>query len=303
MQKIKLSIFLFFIVNILFTTNIYAQEKLLDQVVAIVNSQVITQSELNQQMKVDSAQGRSVSDLHQQALNELINIALQKNIAKKAHIIISDVQVDATIAKIAAQNNMTMAQLQKSLSAHGMSFAAYRHQIHDQMLIEEVQHLMVAPKVKVVPEDIQAANNSAQAVAQPRHINPNVRYHVVDILVLDPKNAGGLLSKIRSSENPGNVLNHNPAVKITDLGFRKLSDLPGIFVGPVEYLSPGQFSGLIDAPNGVHIISLISVQGRGYTPPAPVLTPQQIAYQKKFKEVLAEWLRTLRSESYVKILN
>lgn len=299
----------FFIASLLFCNNTFADERLLDKVIAIVNSQVITQSELNQQMHVVKAQMQSSGtrmpsqeELHKQVLNQLIDIALQKNIAQKANISISDAQLNAAIGKIAADNNMSIAQLQRSIAAQGMSYQAYRHQIHDQMLVSEVQHAMIGSKVVVTAQDIAAAKNSVQPT-QPRHSNTPVQYHVVDILVLNPDNAESLLSKIRSTGNPGSVLNNNPGVKITDLGFRKLSDLPGIFVKPTESLSPGQFSDLIKAPNGVHIISLIAVQGGGQMNHASRLTPQQIAYQKKFEEALQKWLRTLRSESYVKIIN
>jgi len=309
-MKIRFIIFIYiFIASLLFSTNTFADERLLDKVVAVVNSQVITQSELDQQMRVVRAQIRSSgmrmpsqAVLHQQVLNQLIDIALQKNIAQKANIRISKAQVDATIGKIAAQNNMSMAQLQRSIEAQGMSYSAYRHQIHDQMLISEVQHALVGPKVRVTPADVAAAKNSVQP-AQPRQSDTTTLYHVVDILVLNSQNAQDLLSKIRSGGNPDSVLNNNPGVKISDLGFRKLSDLPGIFVKPVESLSPGQFSDLIQAPNGVHIISLIAVQGGGQAYRASRLTPQQIAYQKKFEEALQKWLQTLRSQSYIKIIN
>jgi peptidyl-prolyl cis-trans isomerase SurA len=304
---------IFLLMTLLFSITTFANEKLLDKVIAIVNAQVITQSELDQQMKMAVAQIQSAGlpmppadKLRQQVLNQLIDIDLQKTVAKKANIFISDAQVEAAIAKIAADNHMSTVQLQKSIAAEGMSYSAYRHQIHDQMLIAQVQQAMVAPKVKVTPPDVLDAKNAPAAHKPIVRTNPhNTRYHVVDILVIKPGKADELLSKIRESNNPGSILNKNPAVKINDLGFRQLSQLPDIFIKPVQSLNPGQFSDLVKAPNGTHILSLIAVEGgqQATHAAASALTPEQRAYQKKFEEALQKWLETLRGQSYIKIIS
>jgi peptidyl-prolyl cis-trans isomerase SurA len=290
---------IFFLAVCCYSTFAAAEERLLDQVVAIVNSQVITQSQLNQQMRMDKSTSR------QAALDQLINIALQKDIAKKAHITVSEADVDTTIDKIASQNHLSRVQLQKSVAAQGISESAYLRQIHDQILLHQVQQAFVAPKVKVTPQDIaNARNQAAPAVVPVFHDKANAKYHVIDIFVSSRETAEKLLKKIRGGGNPEKILNNNPHVKIADLGFRPLSQLPDVFVKPVKSLNPGQFSDPIKAPNGIHIVTIMGVEGRAQNAlPAPVLTPEQMAFQQKFEEALQQWLHNLRSQSYVKIVS
>jgi peptidyl-prolyl cis-trans isomerase SurA len=291
-----------------YSSFVLANERLLDQVLAVVNSQVITQSQLNQQMRLSPGNSR------QQGLDQLINIALQKDIAKKAHIVVSSADVDSAIAKIASQNHLSLSQLQKSVVASGMSYTAYRHQIHDQILIHQVQQAFVASKVKITPQDIENARNHMPmrtTIVSESNSNSkskstlNTKYHVIDLLISSDQVAKELLRKIRSGGNPEKILNNNPDVKIADLGFRSLSQLPSIFVNSVQSLSPGQFSDPVKAPNGVHIVSVIAVQGgRPASHISSVrLTPEQMAYQLKFEEALQKWLQTLRSQSYIKIVS
>ena len=72
-----------------------------------------------------------------------------------------------------------------------------------------------------------------------------------------------------------------------DLGWRSLSDLPTIFSDRVKNMKPGQISNPIKAPNGYHILKLLSTRTGGST-----LTDQQIQniiMQQKFGKALKKW--------------
>jgi peptidyl-prolyl cis-trans isomerase SurA len=296
---------IFFIGMFFFSSLLLAQEKSLDRVIAIVNSNVITNSELNQQMAIARSQMHAAggpllpeNKLREVVLNRLIDNNLQFDIAKKANLKISDEQVNSAISKIAAQNNISVDDLRKSIGAEGLSYSEYREQIKNQILISEVQQHFVAPKVKVTAEDVR----EAKPISQPRvNINPNAQYHVIDILVSSDENAQDLLAKLKNSNDPDSILKNDSSLQINDLGLRPLSQLPDIFVKSVQVLKLGQFSNLLQAPNGVHILRLLEVRGNQAYSRAPALSSEQIAYQEKYNEALKNWLKTLRSQSYVKI--
>src|SRR5688572_3369882 len=90
----------------------------LDQIVAVVNDEVVTQSEVNQGLAVAKIQYTqthqpmpSKEELQKQVTNQLINKKLQLQIAKQAGIKVTDSDVDQAVKNIAAQNNVSVSTL------------------------------------------------------------------------------------------------------------------------------------------------------------------------------------------------
>lgn len=146
---------------------VVAQAETLDKVVAIVNAEPITQNELNQQMAIAKTQLQSANQplpsdavLRKKVLDQLINMKLQLQIAKKAHVTVSDAQLNKTIAGIAAKNNMSTDQLKSAIEAHNMSYANYREQIRREIILSQVAQTQVIPTIKLSDGEIQQAKST-----------------------------------------------------------------------------------------------------------------------------------------------
>jgi len=294
----------------------------LDKIVAIVNGDVITQSELNKRMTLISHQlaGNNpttfkASALRKQALDSLIDSLLQMQLAQRIGMQINDAEIDSVISNIAKNNHLSVEQLQKSLQEHeGLSIKEYQEQIREQLLIGRVQQQSLGKDIVVSDKEVKKALHNP-----PKINNIPAQYHVTDILVALPDNASPsqikavtvVATKIAAKLKQGadierTVKEYNTTeqrVQNTDLGVRKTDELPTLFAKEVANMQIGQITDPIKAPNGLHLLKLLEAQGQ---PPAIKFTEErarEFVFHQKLEELLKPWLKELREAAYVKIVN
>lgn len=118
-----------------------AERKLLDQVVAIVDDDVILQTELNARINTITtrlrAQGTGLPPrdvLEERVLEQLITESIQLQRADKLGMRISDNELNETMDNIVERNGMTMVQFEQQLASEGVTFRQAREQIRNEML-------------------------------------------------------------------------------------------------------------------------------------------------------------------------
>lgn len=138
-----------------------ASAETLDRVVAIVNDDVVTQSELHTETQNITLQMRAMGQpvpekaaLSKQVLNHIIDKKLQLQIAKQLNITVGDKELNSVINRIASQNNMTQAQLVERIQLEGMSVSAYKNNLREQLLLQKVQQHEVASKITITPDEV-----------------------------------------------------------------------------------------------------------------------------------------------------
>ena len=140
---------------------VYAQP--LDSVVAVVNDQVITETELNRQVdalrtELDAKRSPIPEDnvLRKQVLQHLIDVDIDLQLAKKNDITLEKGEVDETIHRIADTNHMTIDELRDALAKRNMSWSTYKHNIYKEMLVGRVQQKAVAKDMMISKEQVEA---------------------------------------------------------------------------------------------------------------------------------------------------
>lgn len=141
--------------------------ELLDQVVAIVNDDIVLQSELDSRTELVSeqiqAQGTPLPDepvLREQVLERLIMDRIQLQIADRQGIRVSEQELNTALQNIADKNNMTLAQFREALIAEGRDYAQAREQIRQEMLLARVQQANVNRRISVSRQEIDNYLNS-----------------------------------------------------------------------------------------------------------------------------------------------
>lgn len=296
-----------------------------DKIVAIVNDDVITQSEV--QKRVDEQKKQmmqanialsSEKELRQKVLNDLIDRSIILQIAKRNNFKVSDKEIDAAVADVAKRNHATVAQLQQELQKIGMSLKGYRKNIAEELTIHRIQQQAVGGKVTVSDQEIASYMNKAKTLSAAASTRI---YHIADILLpiadsasdqekQDAKKAiSQVIDKLRQGEAPSDIAQttkvNGKALEANDLGMRKLSDLPSVFVSPVANLKSGEVAGPISAPNGLHVIKVLEIKDLGGAKAASFTQEdaRQMAFQHKFEEALKPWMQQLRSTAYIKIMD
>jgi peptidyl-prolyl cis-trans isomerase SurA len=249
-----------------------AAPKVVEQVAAIVNNNVILESDVNDMLKTikASTDSRNLPNdkvLRQQIIDRLIieNLILQK--AAKAKITVSDDEVSSAISRIAAQNGMTIDQLRSKLSTMGISYGAYRERIHNDMLIEETRMHEVRPRIKVSEKEV---DNLAKNIA--RRPTNNIDVKISHILISVPEKASkqqidnatnkarDIINRAQKGENFAKLAtsysNDDLALKGGSMGWRKLNELPTIFEERLIRAAKGSIIGPIRSGVGLHILKV-----------------------------------------------
>lgn len=294
----------------------------LDKIVAIVNGDVVTQSELDKRMTMLSHQLAGENSvvpkspmLRKQALDSLIDSLLQAQLAQRVGMQISNAEVDQVISTIAKNNNLTVEQLQKSLKEHeGLSVKEYREQIREQLLINKLQQQFLGKDIVVSDKEVEKVLRNP-----PKMSNIPAQYHVTDILIALSDNATSeqikaatdIATKMAAKLKQGadidqTIKEYNTAgqkISNNDLGVRKIDELPTLFVQEVAKMQVGQIAGPIKAPNGMHLLKLLEARGQQQAMKFTKERAQEFVIRQKLEEKLKPWLKELHEAAYIKIVD
>lgn len=251
----------------------------LDRIIAVVDDDVILESELQQGVRMAQAEMRdrgitppSDDSVRSQVLEHLIIMKLQTQRAKDAGIKIDDRELNDVMAKVAANNNMTVPQFIDSVKSEGLDASTLREQLRQEVLASRVRQKEVDTRIVVTDQDIDqflAASGGGDTT----------EYHLAHILVAIPDGAtpeirekarakaDGLLKKLHDGADFAQLAVSNSDgqqnLQGGDLGWRKGSSLPTAFASVVPKLQPGGISDVIEASNGYNIIKLMDKRETG----------------------------------------
>jgi peptidyl-prolyl cis-trans isomerase SurA len=262
-----------------------------DFVVALVNSEPITNSELQTEVKRAlqqlSQQRRPLPDkneLTRQVLERLIGDRIQLQLANQSGIRIDDAAVDLAEQNIARQNQLGVAELRRQLLADGVSASQFRAQLREQLTLTRLRERELEPRVRVTELDIDQYLREAQSNSDPatRQIS------LAQILVAVPDGASdaqvatlqaraeALLSRVRAGEDFNNLA--RAASDAPDrsnggqLGLRTADRYPTLFVDATRALAVGEVSALVRSGAGFHLLKVMERQDANLPPTAVTQT-------------------------------
>jgi peptidyl-prolyl cis-trans isomerase SurA len=131
---------------------------LLDRVVATVNDEVITWSELRKIIELEGVSKEETKEkgieLEKTYLNRMIDMKLQLQEAKRLGISVSDAESEEAINDIKNKYNMTDDILRESLKKEGFTLEEYRSNLSEQIIISKIVSKEVRSRVFVSESDI-----------------------------------------------------------------------------------------------------------------------------------------------------
>lgn len=257
----------------------YSEPREIDRIVAVVNDGVILESELDNFLAGVKAQirGRGANlppedVLRRQALERLIMQKLQLQTADETGIRVDDDTLNQAVLSIAQRNNMTLDQFRRALEADGYSFAQFRENIRDEILIGRLQQRNVDERIQVSDQEIDnlLANQNTQT-------GDGKTYRLRHILVALPEAASPdqiqaarnkaeqILAQLRAGadfrQTAIALSDGQQALEGGDLGWFPEGRLPSLFADVVPSMEPGQISELLRSPSGFHIVQLEDTKG------------------------------------------
>jgi len=320
MKKITHALLVLFCTTLCINVSAKTEAQPLDQMIAVVNDDVITTSELDQAVTTAKSQiaSQNVATppdkvLKQKVLDQLINKKIQLQVAKQSGVAITDQELDAAIKHIAGQNNMSVDALYKRINLEGMSTHDYRTEMHDQILLQKLQQQEIAGKITITPQEVSTFMHS-----QVWQSNSAKEYRIEDILIPvsdtpTPEDiakaktrAQTVMTKIKSGLDFHTVAQKESGEKNAlqggDLGWRKLPEIPSAFTSEVSGMQKDQVAGPIQTPNGFHIIKLADVRANSDNKQGlDRKAVENLLLHQKFEEAVQNWMSKLRSQAFIDI--
>jgi peptidyl-prolyl cis-trans isomerase SurA len=295
-----------------------------DRIIAYVNDEIITLSELNEKTKafVEARkqnpflrdQNQSLETIRRTILDNLINDRLASQEISRLKISVSDSDVNETIERIKQENRFTQEALEAMLRKEGKTLEDLRQNIRKDLEQSMLINQEVRRKIVITDEQVEAYYQSHLQEFQGRE-----RWRLHDIFLPFPAessreqrarlHAGAeqiyrqLLQGADFATMAKRYSRGPAAEEGGDLGFFSKGELDPVLEKAIQALQSGEISPVITTNMGLHLIKITDVETTAATSLAEVQeTIRRQLYQEEINSKYKEWLQGLRERSYVKVV-
>lgn len=272
LQKMTKKLLAILFVTLFIPLTVNAAPRVVESVVAVVNNNVILESDVNDMLKnikatTDPKNLPDDATLKHQIIERLIieNLILQQ--ASKSKITVSDEELTETIRNIAKENGMTLDELRGYLSSVGVSYSSYRDKMRTDMMIDHTRMNEVRQRITISDKEVEdLANTIAKQPTNNREIN------ISHILISIPENptkkqlddatakAKDVITRLQKGESfaklAASYSNDDNALKGGSMGWHKLNELPSIFEERLVRAQKDDIIGPLRSGVGYHILKV-----------------------------------------------
>lgn len=258
-----------------------AEVQPLNRVVAIVDNDVVMQSQLDSRLRevqqTIAQRGAALPPEHvlsQQVLERLIIENIQLQIGERSGIRITDEELNQAIGTIAQRNGMSIEQFRAALAADGLSYNDARDQVRREMIISRVRQRRVAERIQVTDQEVQNFLASDMGKMQ-----LSEEFRLANILI--PVTEGASPEDIQAADRQAHELYQQlqqgadfaqlaiarsaseTALEGGEMGWRKAGQLPPPFDAMISALAVGQVTEPMRTPGGFIMLKLLEKRGGG----------------------------------------
>jgi peptidyl-prolyl cis-trans isomerase SurA len=299
--------------------------EIVDRIVAVVNDDIITLSELNQSIKpyedkihalgyAEEKERRMVFKVREGLLSQLIDRKIEEQQIKRSNIKIDEAQIDQTIERIKEKNFFTDEDLRLALAKDGLTMETYRNKIKREILRTRLISFEVKSKIVITEEDI--------AAYYANHLDTyggKQKYHLRNILIRIPTFADEnkeleiraktdeILKELKAGQSfetmARDYSESSTAAEGGDLGPFELDSLSPQLQKTIKGMKPGEFTPVLETDQGYQIFFLqeiIETPGKSLEDVSPEI--ERILFQENADNKYQEWIENLRKQSVIKII-
>ncbi len=258
-----------------------------DRIVAVVNKEVITASELNDAVAAAERQLRRRGTppperavLERQMLERLVLDKAQTQLARDTGIRVDELQLDRAVQRIAQSNNLSLADFRAALERDGLPFDLFRQDVREQIALTRLREREVDDKIQVSDSEIDLFLEAMKSAPAER-----AEYNLAHILVRVPEQASPerveaarsraekALAEARAGADfaklAASYSDAPEALQGGALGWRAHDRLPELFADVLAKMNRDQVSSVLRSPAGFHILKLLERRNAGISD-APV---------------------------------
>lgn len=261
--------------------SLQSRAEILDRIVAVVEDDVILEHELDNEVAAIAAKLRSGNVaippeyvLRKQVLERMIVDKLQRQMAAKSGIQVSEEMLQNSVNEIASRNGLSVEAFRSEIERQGMSYKSFEDNLRNEIITNQLRGREIGSRIKVTDAEVNHFLETQGKVA-----SVNSQYHLGHILIAVSQSAAStaiqkasqkaeqVVADLRGGKDfkqmAISVSNDDNALKGGDLGWRSMGQIPTLFTDVVATMNNGDVSDPIRSPSGFHIIKVLGVEGSG----------------------------------------
>lgn len=249
------------------------QPVLIDEVIALVEDDMITRSELIQEIqKIQNdfrSKGRNLpasASLNRQVLELMITQSILLQYAEQRGVVITDTQLNNAMQNLAKSNNLSLAQFRQALLANNVDYNQFRDRVKRELTINSIRNSYAQQNVDITEQEVD------DFIKRSGSDSETIEYRISHILIALPDGASSeQVNQVRSraidlvqqldlgadfTALASTYSDGGNALQGGDLGWRKLAQTPSLFADLVQDMAIGEHSQPLRSASGYHIIKL-----------------------------------------------
>jgi len=255
-----------------------------DYIVAVVNSEPVTNNEvrvrmlrMEQQLRQQGAQVPPRAELARLILERIIVERTQLQLAKDTGVQVSEAAVDDAIANVARQNQVSTEELRRRVEAEGLPLSQLRNDLRNEILLNRVRDRELESRARVSDQEVEQFIREQESGAGQQSAAQEI--NLAQILVAVPENANaeqlaGLQARAQLAAERAragtdfavlvkefsNAPRGNPDGQ---MGLRSPDRYPELFINATQNLQPGGIAGPLRSGAGFHVLKVIEKKRAG----------------------------------------
>ncbi len=300
-----------------------AHATVIDRIIAVVNQDIITLSEVQEAGRQEFTRLQSqytgnrlkqeIEQVQRKYLDLIIARRLQVNRAKEMDLAVSDLETERALDDVKERNGLSDDELERLLKQEGISMEEYRERINEEILLRKVRNIEVRSRISVTPREIRDFyEKNISEFLPPEQLRAS---HILFLTPVDANDdvertkrstAERVLEKIRKGANFADMarqFSQDPsASRDGDLGVVKRGEVLPNFERVLFAMKDGEVSDVVRTRAGFHIIQLVKRMPRTPKPfsEAEVQIRDRL-FQEKANTRFRRWMEDLKKKAYIEV--
>lgn len=292
-----------------------AAAEVVERIVAIVNDEVISQSEVEQMAKAIQAQpGVSLppgsgKDLERQLLESLIAQKLAKAEAKRRGITVTDKELNQAFEDFKKRNNIEDEKvLAQALAKSGMTIKSLKQQISDQIIQERLVNVVAAARTVVSDDEVRSFYEreypkTGGAQIHLKMLNMPFPPGATEAQKEEVKKMAEVILQEHRKGVSWDELRQKHSLLVQDMGFVALSDLDPKLAQFLANVKPGE-TAPIQTLQGFLLVQVVARreggQSKSFEEAAPDI--RRFLQRREMEKTFSEWIKGQKDKAHIKIM-
>ena len=258
---------LFLTLYLLSSTILYAKIEVLDRIAVIVDDGVIMESQITKTLADVSKRYDDqnippppADILLEQVTEKLIIEELQLQMADRAGVRISDAELNLTLSRLAANNQLSLEEFVVFVEENGDSYEDLREQMRREMRIQRIQRGRVNSSIDITEKEFESFLATDETLSA---LDPELL--VRQILVKNLSTANEIIELLDNGSDFAEIAKEKSISSNAQTGgllnWRKAVDMPELFEKALANQSIGFISDPLESGSGYHILKLEDKRG------------------------------------------